>query len=93
MIKGKTAVLDGKKQFKEEEVIREKCDESEECKGFTEKTYPDGKKKYFLRSTIKVLPAEDHKAFVKTGGATDLGEEVKQLLIKEQKPKFMKLAK
>ena len=83
MIKGKTAVLDGKKQFKEEEVIREKCDESEECKGFTEKTYPDGKKKYFPRSTIKVLPAEDHKAFVKTGGATDLGEEVKQLLIKE----------
>ena len=83
MIKGKVAVLDGKKQFKEEEVIREKCDESEECKGFTEKTYPDGKKKYFPRSTIKVLPAEDHKAFVKTGGATDLGEEVKQLLINE----------
>jgi len=83
MIKGKVAVLDGKKQFKEEEVIREKCDESEECKGFTEKTYPDGKKKYFPRSTIKVIPAEDHKAFVKTGGATDLGEEVKQLLINE----------
>ena len=70
MIKGKTAVLKiGKKQFKEEEVIREKCDESEECKGFTEKTYLGGKKKYF-RSTIKSSSAEDHKAFVKTGGAT-----------------------
>ena len=88
MIKGKTAVLDGKKQFKEEDVIREKCDESEECKGFTEKTYPDGKKKYFPRSTIKVLPAEDHKAFVKTGGATELGDEVKQLLLKEPEAEF-----
>jgi hypothetical protein len=85
LIKGKPVALDGKKQFKEEDVIKEKCSENEDCKGFTEKTYSDGKVKYFPRDSTKTLPEKDHRAFVKTGGGgmDDLANEVENLLDSE----------
>ena len=84
LIKGKPVALDGKKQFKEEDVIKEKCSENEDCKGFTEKTYSDGKVKYFPRDSTKTVPEKDHRAFVKTGGGMDdLANEVENLLDSE----------
>ena len=87
LIKGKPVALDGKKQFKEEDVIKEKCSENEDCKGFTEKTYSDGKVKYFPRDSTKTVPEKDHRAFVKTGGGgmDDLANEVENLLDSEIK--------
>ena len=93
LIKGKPVSLDGKKQFKEEEVIREKCTENEDCKGFTEKTYKDGKVKYFPRDSTKTVPEKDHRAFIKTGGAdtTELGNEVESLLDTDPEIKTIKI--
>ena len=80
LIKGKTVPLDGKKQFKEEEEIREKCSENEDCKGFTEKTYSDGKVKYFPRDSQKTVPGKDHRAFLKTGGGlADIADKITEV--------------
>ena len=80
LIKGKPVPLDGKKQFKEEEEIREKCSENEDCKGFTEKTYSDGKVKYFPRDSQKTVPGKDHRAFLKTsGGLADIADQVTEV--------------
>ena len=81
LIKGKPVPSDGKKQFKEEQEIREKCSDNEDCKGFTEKTYSDGKVKYFPRDSQKTILGKDHRAFVKTGGAggQDIVDQVKEI--------------
>ena len=56
---------DGKKQFKEEQEIREKCSDNEDCKGFTEKTCIDGKVKCFLEILKRLSRGKDRRAFVK----------------------------